>query len=174
MRAARRQRRDFARDERGVTLIEFGILAIPFFALVGAILETALVFLASQILDSAVQDSVRLIATGQAQTANYTAANFRTAICGRLYGIFNCANVKIRTTVLADFTIPASTPPIDPVTGQWTVVEQYTPGSGSQIVMVKVYYKWPIVFRFGGFNLQTSSDGTHLLGASRVFRNEPF
>ena len=31
-----------------------------------------------------------------------------------------------------------------------------------------------IASRFGGFNLATSSDGTHLLGSARVFENEPF
>ncbi|RYE39513.1 MAG: pilus assembly protein, partial [Hyphomicrobiales bacterium] len=57
----------FGRDDRGVTIIEFGILALPFFTIIAAILETSLVFFAGQILDSAVQDAGRLIRTGQMQ-----------------------------------------------------------------------------------------------------------
>ncbi len=62
----------FRRDEKGVTAVEFGLLSLPFFAIIGAILETSLIFMASQILDSAVNDSARLIRTGQAQAANFT------------------------------------------------------------------------------------------------------
>jgi hypothetical protein len=40
--------------------------------------------------------------------------------------------------------------------------------------MVQAYYKWPVILNFGGFNLQTAGDGTHLLSAVRVFSNEPF
>jgi hypothetical protein len=40
--------------------------------------------------------------------------------------------------------------------------------------MVQAYYKWPVMLNFGGFNLQTAGDGTHLLSAVRVFSNEPF
>jgi hypothetical protein len=40
--------------------------------------------------------------------------------------------------------------------------------------MVQVYYKWPVILNFGGFDLATNSDGTHLMGAVRVFENEPF
>ena len=40
--------------------------------------------------------------------------------------------------------------------------------------MVQVYYKWPIIMTFGGFGLATSSDGTRLFSATRVFANEPF
>jgi hypothetical protein len=40
--------------------------------------------------------------------------------------------------------------------------------------MVQVYYKWPVILNFGGFDLATSADGTRLMGAVRVFENEPF
>src|SRR5665213_2828535 len=82
--------RGLARDQRGVTVVEIALLAVPFFLLIGAILETAVIFLASQILDGAVQDSGRLIRTGQAQSnspAAYTPADFQNAICSRLFGL---------------------------------------------------------------------------------------
>jgi Flp pilus assembly protein TadG len=176
----RRRAHAFRRDERGVTLIEFGILAVPFFAIIAATLETALIFFAAQILDSAVQDSARLIRTGQAQQASYTAANFRTAICNGLFGMFDCTQLKVKVSIVADFNAAAT--PVSPVqTGaacspncQWTIVETYTPGSGSQVIMVQAFYKWPVLINFLGFNLKNQPDGTRLLGAVRVFQNEPF
>ena len=51
-----------ARDERGVTAIEFGLLGLPFFAIMLAVMETAMMFLGTQILaDEA--SGIRLVAT---------------------------------------------------------------------------------------------------------------
>ena len=57
--------RRFGRGEGGATAIEFAILAPVFFAIIGAAMETALVFFAGQMLDSAVHDTSRLIRTGR-------------------------------------------------------------------------------------------------------------
>ncbi|MDR3472849.1 MAG: pilus assembly protein [Devosia sp.] len=177
MRALRLQRlKALGRDERGATAIELALLALPFFALTGAIIETSIVFLASQVLDAAVQDSSRLIRTGQAQTNSYTIDTFRTAICSELFNLFNCSNLQIKVSVVSNFasaTTPAS--PLDPVDpSKWTLVPAFDPGTGSQVIMVQVYYKWPVMLRIGGLNLATSSDGTRLMSAVRVFANEPF
>jgi len=167
----------FARDQRGVTAIEFGFLAIPFFAIMGAILETALIFLSSQVLDSAVQDTSRNIRTGRYQSENYTATQFRAAICNGLYGLFNCDNLKVRVRVLDSITDGSVVSPVSTsgtTAGDWTIVEQYAPGIGGSVVLAEAYYKWPVILNFGGFSLQNLPDGTRLLGASRLFRNEPF
>jgi Flp pilus assembly protein TadG len=166
--------RAFGRDDRGATLIEFGLLAIPFFAVIGAILETSLIFFAGQVLDSSVETSARLIRTGQAQTSNYTSSSFKAAMCSNTYGLFgDCSGVNIKVTILSGYTNAAATPPAY-VNGQWTFTTCYQPGAGDQVIMVQAYYHWPVLLDFGGFNLQTSADGTHLLSAVRVFNNEPF
>jgi Flp pilus assembly pilin Flp len=61
--------RRFARKDDGAAAIEFAMVAAPFLALVFAILETAIVFFAGQVLETATADSARLIMTGQAQKA---------------------------------------------------------------------------------------------------------
>jgi Flp pilus assembly protein TadG len=176
----------FGRDQAGVTAVEFGLLALPFFTIVMAILETSLIFLAGQILDSAVHDSSRLVRTGQAQNRSpaYTPEDFRDAICAGLYEMFDCdvADDKLRVsvTVLADFSAATLGYPVktgedcDDEECDWTLVDDYDPGDGGDVVLVQAYYKWPTIVRLPGFNLQTLPDGSRLLGASRVFRNEPF
>jgi Flp pilus assembly protein TadG len=177
----------FRRDERGVTLIEFGILALPFFTIIAAILETSLVFFAGQILDSAVQDAGRLIRTGQLQmgaASSNTLDAFRQKVCDNLYGMMSCTGLKVKVSVVATFSDATVGYPIQTgnqctttngvKTCNWTIVESYTPGVGGDIVLVQAYYKWPTLVRLPGFNLQDQVDGTRLLGAVRVFRNEPF
>lgn len=174
-----RKGRGFARDEDGVTVIEFAILGLPFFTIILAILETSLVFFAGQILDSGVQDASRLVRTGQAQTSAWDDDDFREALCGRLYGLFDCNQLRIRTSVVGDFTSATVVTPVE--VGEdcddscdWTLEQDYSPGEASEVVLVQAWYKWPTIVNLPGFNLQTQPDGTRLLGAVRVFRNEPF
>lgn len=172
-------RRGFSRNERGAVAVEFALLALPFFAIIGAILETAFFFLASQILDSAVDTSVRLLRTGQAQSVNLTASGFRANICDRLFNLFTCSELKIevKTTTsfsAATFAAPLSWNATNPEATDWTIAEAYTPGEGSQYVTVRVYYKWPTILDLMGFNLANAGTGYRLMAAVRVFRNEPF
>ena len=170
----------FARHERGAVAVEFGLLALPFFAVVFAIVETALVFFDGQILDSAVNDASRRLRTMQAQTAGETEADFRAAICAGLYGLFDCDDndkLRIRVTEVSSFSSAVVTPPItcnaDKTQCNWALVQAYDAGSASSVVMVEAYYKWPTVVDMPGFNFANLPDGTRLLGAVRVFRNEP-
>src|SRR5262249_42752588 len=90
-------------DKDASATVEFGLIAAPFLAMVFAIMETAIVFFAGQALGTAAYDSARLNMTGQAQTAGYNQAAFKTAVCNKIYGLFNCAanmyvDVKSYTT----------------------------------------------------------------------------
>src|SRR5271170_3655012 len=53
----------FIKDGEATTTVEFGMLAAPFVAALLAILQTALVFFASQTLETATATSARLIFT---------------------------------------------------------------------------------------------------------------
>lgn len=175
-----RRRRGFLRDDRGVTAVEFGLLALPFFSIIGAILETSVVFLSGQILDSAVQDSSRLIRTGQMQSANYTIDKFRANVCDRLYGLFSCDGLHVEVQVLTSFNAANVKPPVNFACktkvecDTWTRAEVYSPGAGSSIMVVQVYYKWPVLLSFAGMTLANLPTGDRVLGAASVFRNEPF
>jgi hypothetical protein len=174
-----RRRGGFARDERGTTAVEFALLGIPFFSIIGAILETSLIFFAGQILDSAVNDSARLIRTGQAQSLLFTPENFRDTICDGLYGLFDCDQVRVNVSVVATFdsvAIPQAVDPdaCTPEDCEWTVPEAYAPGGGEDIVLVQAYYRWPTILEFGSLNLENLGDGSRLLASVRVFMNEPF
>src|ERR1700733_13626626 len=72
-----RPSRGLAQCQSGSTIVEFALVATPFFALLVAILETALVFMAQQVLQTATTQSARLIMTGQAQTQNMSATQFQ-------------------------------------------------------------------------------------------------
>lgn len=169
--------RAFARDERGVTAIEFGLLAVPFFSIIGAILETSVMFLSSQVLYSAVQDTGRLIRTGQMQSA--TIETFEADVCGRLYGLFDCSKLFVDVQVLTTFNAATIKAPVDftcktTAACEWNRAEIVTPGKASNIMVAQVYYRWPTVLNLGGLSLANLPTGERVLGAASVFKNEPF
>jgi Flp pilus assembly protein TadG len=167
--------RGFARAQGGTAAVEFALIAAPFLALVFAILETALVFFAGQSLEAAASDTARLIMTGQAQTAGYSQSDFKTAICNRLAGgLFDCANgVNVDVKTYSTFTAVTSTPPIS--NGQLDTSNMtYTPGGPGDIVVVRLYYQWPIYVSMFGDNLSNLNGAKRLLVATSVFRNEPY
>src|SRR5437016_14496034 len=89
-----------ARREDGAAAVGLRLVAAPFLALTFAIMETAIVFFASQTLETAVADSARLIMTGQAQTQGLTQSSFKDAVCARVFAVFNCQGgilVDVRT-----------------------------------------------------------------------------
>lgn len=174
-RKGRRFFQKFTGDQHGATAVEFGLLALPFFAIIGAILETSLVLLVSQILEAGVQDASRMIRTGQAQSASFTIDEFRAEICANTLGLFECNGFRINVRTVSNFAAAAYSIPIDPDNGAWVNTEQFSPGGGGSIVLVDVHYKWPTFINgLLGFDLADQPDNTRLLSGVAIFRNEPF
>jgi Flp pilus assembly protein TadG len=167
--------RRFARAQDASAAVEFALVATPFLALIFAILETALVFFAGQTLETAASNSARLIMTGQAQTAGYSQADFKTAVCNHLINsMFNCANgVYVDVKTYASFAAINNAPPV--VNGKLDTANMaYTPGTPGDIVVVRLYYQWPIYVSLLNGSLANLNGGNRLLVATAVFRNEPY
>lgn len=166
--------RRLRRDESGATAIEFGLVALPFFALMFAILETALLFLASQTLETAVSDAARLIRTGQAQQASYNETSLKTAICNRIYMLFGCIdNLKIDVRTSETFDSINLDDPVED--GELKTDDFiYNDGHGGDIVVVRAFYEWPTFVKLLGQDYSNLANGKHLLAATAAFKNEPF
>jgi len=166
--------RRLAKDEKGIAAVEFAIVAAPFLALMFAIMETAIVFFASQTLETAVADSSRLIMTGQAQSQNFTMAQFKSAVCAKVLGVFDCQNgIKIDVKTYDNFSSANTSKPID-ANGNLATNFGYSPGGPGSIVVVRLMYEWPIYVSLLGFNLSDLSGSKRLIMATAAFRNEPY
>src|SRR5262245_34622410 len=87
--------RRLVHEQAGAAAVEFAMVAAPFLAMLFAIIETGLVFFASQTLETAAADSARLVMTGQAQTASFDQAKFKEAVCSKIAGLFNCSGISV-------------------------------------------------------------------------------
>jgi Flp pilus assembly protein TadG len=173
--AARLGLRRFARAQEGAAAIEFGLVAVPFLAILFAIMETAFVFFAGQSLEYAVAQSGRLIMTGQAYAAGYNQTTYKNAVCANVVALFDCAN-KLYVSVqnFTTFANASTTPPYDSNGQLDTSKMVYQPGNPGDVVVVSFYYQWPIYVSLLSNNLSNQSGKNRLLVATSVFRNEPY
>jgi Flp pilus assembly protein TadG len=164
----------FGRRQDGSAAVEFALVAAPFLALIFAIMETALIFFSGQALETAVADSARLIMTGQAQSQGFDQTAFKNAVCAKIYGLFNCqAGLYVDVKTYTTFGTISSTPPLD-AKGNLVNNFTYQPGGPGSIVVVRLYYQWPVYVSLLGFNLQNMSGNKRLLISTAAFRNEPY
>ena len=165
--------RRFRRNRRGSAAVEFALVAPVFFALLFAIIETAIMFFASQVLETITQESARMILTGQAQTASYTQAQFATYVCNQVPALFNCANIFIDVESYSAFSSVTINSQIDG-TNNFINNMQYSPGGPGDIVVVRLFYQWPLFVTGLGYNISNLSGNQRLLTATAAFRNEPY
>ncbi len=166
--------RRFIRQEEAGSAVEFGLLAAPFIAGLLAILQTGLVFFAGQTLETAAATSARLIFTGQAQLNGWTAAQFKAQVCDQIQGIFNCSSgVSVDVETYPSFSAANLGLPVSNGTFNASALG-YNPGGPGDIVMLRLYYQYPVFANLLGFNLSNLNGGYDLFAATAVFKNEPY
>jgi Flp pilus assembly protein TadG len=164
----------FARDESAAPAIEFAFVALPFFALMLAIVEAAMSFFAGQVLETALRDASRIIRTGEAQnTTGFNKAAFQQRVCDRIPGLMSCAGVTVdvrsySSFASADLTTPRSNGNFNPNGTQFSM------GAAGSIVVARAFYEFPSFTNLLGSSLSNQTNGRILLVATSAFRNEPF
>lgn len=171
-----RMTRRFCRRRGGAVAVEFALIAVPFFLIVMATVQTVVVYMAQQELETITEQASRYILTNQATSDTQT--QFSKTVCAQVSALFNCNNLMINVqnygtgTSFSSATTTAPTLTFDSngnVTNTWS----FSPGSNGSIVVVQVMYQWPIFLKPFSFNLSNLSNGNRLLMATAVFRNEP-
>jgi len=164
--------RRFNKDEEGVTAIEFAMLALPFFMLLMAVIETSLLFFAGQVLESSVDEVGRKIRTGQLDQT-LTKAELRTEICNGSAVLFDCNDLLIDMQVVAKYEDLGSMP--GPDGGELDPADFGFEAAGpKQIVMVTVAAEWPIFTNYLQQYMSDLNNGNALLTGVTVFKTEPY
>lgn len=153
---ARRLRR-FGHDSGGSAAVEFAMIAPIFFALIFAIMETGMVFLAGQVLETAVQDGSRLFYTSQAPSQ----ADFNTVICARVSVLMDCTKIGIDVRSYNPGTAITIADPIDS-SGNYagTTLTWQPPTTTNQTVVTRGFYQWPLFVTGLGYNIANIGRGT--------------
>ena len=171
----------FLRSRDGATAVEFGLVAMPFLALLFAIVEVSLSIWTTQTLETAVATASRQIYTGQFQTAaanqNLTSAQlqakFKTLVCSNVTSLFDCnALVTVDVRPVSAYSQAGYSSPIN--NGQFDSSSYgYQSSGGAQITLVRAAMQYPSVTSFLA-PTTALANGSKLIMATAVFRTEPF
>jgi len=168
----------FLRNTRGVTAVEFAMVAPVFFFAMGAVIETGLMLFTEYVLQSSVQEAARKIRTGQAQTAGMNSAAFKNEVCNLASAVLDCSNVNVYVKSAATFTaLKAAVPSylnVGTSYGGMPSVSAYECGGPSMPVAVIATYDWNIVLPFMSAFGNVDNDSKRRIGGFAMFMNEPF
>lgn len=168
----------------GATAIEFALLALPFFLIVFASIETFVAFTAEQLLANATETMARKIRTGQIQST-LSKEDFRKAFCDEISILMPCSATEAATPdkLFIDVRsfdkysdIPKSVSILDGDLD--TKAFTFAPGGKKSINIVRAYYRWNVVTDLVRPYLSNvrSADGSqnYLMIATAVVQNEDY
>lgn len=145
----------FIRSRDGAAAIEFAILAIPYFLVVFAIIETFIALLGEQLIVNATDTMARRLRTGQISNT-ISREDFRKQFCAEISVLITCSAAELKTPSklyidlrrFNNFADIPKTIPLKP-TGQTfdldTASFGFAPGGPSTINMLRVYYRWQVI-----------------------------
>jgi len=169
----------YQNSEKGATAVEFALVAFPFFALLGVIIETGAMMFTEFGLQAAVQEAARTARTGQAQGGAKTAADFKTLICQNASLVANCGS---GLTVYANsYTtwaqLAANMPSFvnigvkDDGTANPTAYKLGAPTCPSSLVAT---YDWKFMMPMMNYLGNVQSGATRRLVGFAMFQTEPY
>jgi Flp pilus assembly protein TadG len=161
-RTGRSQLRRFIRSKDGAAAIEFAILAIPYFLIVFAIIETFIAYMGEQLVGNAVDTLARELRTGNItyqrnnNDTDKDRTEFREIFCDEISILIKCSATEAAQPdkLLLDVRsfpsfkdIPTTIPRIsnDPFAELDESSMAYSPGGPKTINMLRAYYKWDVI-----------------------------
>jgi Flp pilus assembly protein TadG len=174
----------------GSAAIEFALLAIPYFLVIFAIVETFIAFAGEELVSNAVDTMSRKMRTGQITLANTDVTAFRTQFCNEISILIKCSDTEAATPSklyidVQKFSTFAAIPTTLPKVSSDTYADiktsdfKYLPGGAGTINMVRAYYRWQIItdlIRPYITNVRPSdgSSSYFLIVATAAFQNEQY
>jgi Flp pilus assembly protein TadG len=157
----------------GSAAIEFALLILPFSILIFVIIEISLLYFVDTSLDNALHQTARKIKVGYAAQNKWTIDSFKADLCNNMALSFGCSS-HIIVRVAAVNSLSSASYISGTTNGVLTATDSYDMGKTGDYILVQAFLPWDPVFKLYTFSSATLSDGTYILGASALFKNEPF
>ena len=168
MRAAR------LRDcERGATAIEFAFVSPMVIAILLAIAQISVAYIAQSYLEAVTESAMRVVLTNQSYTM--TQNDFNTAVCAKVTALFDCNKLVVNLTPITASSpagVTSSLPTFD-TSGNLSNPTSFNPGSTNDKMLLIIMYQWPVIGGPLGLTLANMGNGTRLLVSTEVFYKEP-
>jgi Flp pilus assembly protein TadG len=168
----------FARDVRGTTAIEFGLVGAPFLFLICAILDAGVLYFNQESLNNAVDRASREMLTGAFHAAadkTDPATRFRKLICVQQVN-FDCAKLKVEVTTSATYGSASPSPPYDP--SKQTFAKdfgaRFSCPKGSEVVTIRAAVPAPRIFALMDMTGRPLASGGQLITTTRIAQTEAY
>jgi len=170
----------FKKNEDGATAIEFAMVAGPFFILVFMLIGFALYFFVMNSLDKGMDQTSRLVRTGQAQKSKMTVNDFKQGVCNGAGKWVKCNKVEVFVQKFPNWQSITPQACLNSSGAQVTnnasgsdPIATYS-GTSSDIVVVTTCYKWEFAQSIPYVKLGNMSDGAMMMQTATAFRTEPY
>lgn len=179
----------FKKDQSGVTVIEFAVLALPFFYISFAILGYGLYLLNAVQLESAGETASRDIRTGQAQNRGDSAEKFKEDVC-KASVFLDCDKIAVHVQSAANWAALNPVSCTEQDGDGSTLQSQGSPtknddgddidiasqaGTQDQIFMLTLCYEFELAQSFPWlFPNAPLSNGSSIVQAATAFKIEPY
>ncbi|MBO6919808.1 MAG: pilus assembly protein [Rhizobiaceae bacterium] len=170
------------------------MLAIPFFMIIIATIETLVAFAGEQILVNAVDKMSRQLRTGEitfnmGRSTDLTEAEFREQFCNEINVLLSCSTaITPDQKLFIDLKNVVNYGEIDVGIPKVSAADYaeldtsgfvYSPGGSGAINVLRVYYKWDVtvdLIRPYITNIRPGAEGSeyYLMVATTAFRNEGY
>lgn len=170
IRGFKRRLKLFHRKEDGATAIEFAFIAGPFFALIALVFETSAMLFTDISLQNGVNQTARLIRTGQVQTGGINETRFRQILCDNVAFYLDCSKIRLYVTKSAT---PSFSNRTNVMAANKDTPQRWEVGAASEWTLVQVSYDWKLFIPKISMLGNVDSDTRRIVGGA-LFRNEPY
>jgi Flp pilus assembly protein TadG len=180
---AKRRGHLFKTDEAGSTAIEFAIVATPFLMFIFGLIGCALYFFTTSSIEKGMDQTSRLVRTGEAVTDKMTVDQFKQDVCSGAGNWIDCKKLQIFVKSYSDGWAGLNGANPQPCVEDGAVVTNEAPGTdliaiysgtASDVVVVTACYKWDFTAKLPFLKLGNMADGSMMLQTATSFRSEPY
>lgn len=161
------------KNGKGSVAIEFAFIGVPFILMIVGIIEMALMFTAQNLLESSVSTAAREIRTGAVQQGSGE-DGFIEVLCNSASALIPCEALQYQVVAMEDFSDVGDFPAATFDENGDLEDQQFDAGGVSDVVMIRVAYRYPVKTPMMSLILSNNNDGSRVLFSTVVLQAEPY
>lgn len=161
------------KNNQGSTAVEFALIGVPFLLMIIGIIEMAMMFTSQSLLEASTNSAARQVRTGAVQQGGGEEL-FRDTLCDFSSVLIPCDDVQYQVVAMDDFESVDDFPNPNFNEDGDLQDEQFDAGGSSDVVMIRVAYKYPIKTPMMQLMLTNNNDSNRIMLSTVVLQTEPY
>lgn len=160
-------------NREGTAAVEFALIGVPFIFMVIGIIEMSMMFTAQSLLESSTAEAARQIRTGAVQQGGGE-DEFSETLCDFASTLIPCGEIQYQVVSMDTFEDADDIPDAE-FDEEGNLEDQgFDPGGVSDVVMIRVAYRYPIKTPMMQTMLTNNGDSNRIMLSTIVLQTEPY